>query len=275
MLYGRCRNEFGNLTFLGLLLSRWLKKNIQSNKYREEMHMISYQQQANTYISRHGNQKQDVSTISVFVVEDHAIVREGLHALLASDPRIEVIGETGNGRDAVRMVGSLAPDLILTDLSLPGMNGIEAIREIKNRCPDVRIIVLTVHRTEEYIRAALEAGANGYVLKESTHAELMIAVRTVMDGKSYLSPGVAEKIIVGYLNGSDVDARSPWEALTARERVVLKLIAEGQPNKKIALYLSISVKTVEKHRANIMRKLNLHNAALLTAYAIERQLVAG
>jgi len=237
--------------------------------------MITYQQRASINVDGHGIRKLDTPTISVFVVEDHAIVREGLHALLSPDPRVEVVGETGNGRDAIRLVGSLQPDLVLMDLSLPGMNGIEAIREIKNRCQDIRIIVLTVHRTEEYIRAALEAGANGYVLKESSHAELMIAVNTVMDGKSYLSPMVAEKIIVGYLNGSDVDAKSPWEALTARERVVLKLIAEGQQNKKIATYLSISVKTVEKHRANIMRKLNLHNAALLTAYAIERNLIAG
>lgn len=216
----------------------------------------------------------DLNDISVFVVEDHAIVREGLQVLLSLDPQIEVVGETDNGRDAVRLIGVYNPDLLITDLSMPGMNGIEAIREIRNRYPNVRIIVLTVHQTEEHIRAALEAGANGYVLKNSTHAELLHAIRTVMDGKSYLSPVVSEKIIVGYLNGRNVDAKSPWEALTPRERVVLKLIAEGRQNKQIATYLSISVKTVEKHRANIMRKLNLHNAASLTAYAIERQLVS-
>ena len=216
----------------------------------------------------------DLNYISVFVVEDHAIVREGLQALLSLDPQIELVGETDNGRDAVRLVGVHNPDLLITDLSMPGMNGIEAIREIRNRYPNVRIIVLTVHQTEEHIRAALEAGANGYVLKNSTHAELLHAIRTVMDGKSYLSPVVSEKIIVGYLNGRNVDAKSTWEALTPRERVVLKLIAEGRQNKQIANYLSISVKTVEKHRANIMRKLNLHNAASLTAYAIERQLVS-
>ncbi len=211
--------------------------------------------------------------LSVFVVEDHAIVREGLRALLSLDPRIEVIGETDNARDAIRLVGAYKPSLILMDLSMPGINGIEGIREIRVRYEDVKIIVLTVHKTEEYIRAALEAGANGYVLKESTRDELMMAVNNVMEGKSYLSPVVSEKIIVGYLNGGSVDARSPWETLTSRERVVLKLIAEGHQNKVIADYLSISVKTVEKHRSNMMRKLNLHNAARLTAYAIERQLV--
>jgi len=216
----------------------------------------------------------DQKEISVLIVEDHAIVREGLQALLSLDPHLDLVGETDNGRDAVRLMGVHNPDLLITDLSMPGMNGIEAIREIRNRYANVRIIVLTVHQTEEHIRAALEAGANGYVLKNSTHAELLHAIRTVMDGKSYLSPVVSEKIITGYLNGRNVDAKSPWEALTPRERVVLKLIAEGRQNKQIANYLSISVKTVEKHRANIMRKLNLHNAASLTAYAIERQLIS-
>lgn len=236
--------------------------------------MNGYQQQADLRSVRENNHRAGIGGVtSIFVVEDHAIVREGLLALLSLDSRIEVVGESDNGRDAVHLIGVAKPALILMDLSMPGMNGIEAIREIRHRYPGVRIIVLTVHRTEEYIRAALEAGANGYVLKNSTHAELMLAIRSVLDGKSYLSPVVSEKIIVGYLNGGDVDAKSPWETLTPRERVVLKLIAEGQQNKRIAIYLSISVKTVEKHRANIMRKLNLHNAASLTAYAIERQLV--
>ncbi len=237
--------------------------------------MNGYQQHSEVRSVRDNNHRVGFGNVtSVFVVEDHAIVREGLLALLSLDSRLEVVGETDNGRDAVRLIGVVKPALILMDLSMPGMNGIEAIREIKHRHPAVRIIVLTVHRTEEYIRAALEAGANGYVLKNSTHAELTTAIRSVLDGKSYLSPVVSEKIIVGYLNGGDVDARSPWETLTSRERVVLKLIAEGQQNKSIANYLSISVKTVEKHRANIMRKLNLHNAAGLTAYAIERQLIS-
>lgn len=228
---------------------------------------------ANYQLGSGAVRKADGGSVTVFIGDDHAIVREGLRALLALEPRIEVVGEADNGRDAIRQIALLTPDLVLMDLSMPGMNGIEAIRDIRSRCPNVRIVVLTVHRTEEYIRAALEAGANGYVLKESSHAELMIAVRSVMDGKSYLSPVVSEKIIVGYLNRGDVEAKSPWETLTPRERVVLKLIAEGNQNKQIATYLSISVKTVEKHRANMMRKLNLHNAARLTAYAIERHLV--
>lgn len=214
------------------------------------------------------------SRITILLVEDHTIVREGLRALLSLDPHVEVVGETDNGRDAIHLAGSCKPALILMDLSMPGMNGMEAIREIKQRRSEVRIIVMTVHKTEEYIRVSLQAGASGYVLKDATHAELMTAIRSVMDGKTYISPDVSEKIVVGYLDGGAASAKSPWEMLTHRERVVLKLIAEGRQNKRIADYLCISVKTVEKHRSNLMKKLDLHNTAAITAFAIERQLVA-
>lgn len=225
-------------------------------------------------VERKPEQKSGRPGISVFIVEDHTIVREGLRALLSLDPRIEIVGETDNGRDAIHLVGSFKPALVLMDLSMPGMNGMEAIREIKQRHPDVRIIVLTVHKTEEYIRVALQAGASGYVLKDATHAELMIAIKSVAEGKIYLSPDVSEKIVVGYLDGGAIDAKSPWEMLTHRERIVLKLIAEGRQNKNIADYLCISVKTVEKHRSNLMKKLNLHNTAAITAFALGKQLVA-
>lgn len=235
--------------------------------------MDTYEQPPVFQMDRKSDQNTACSRISVFIVEDHTIVREGLRALLSLDPHIEVLGETDNGRDAIHLVGTLKPTLILMDLSMPGMNGMEAIREIKKRHPEVRIIVLTVHKTEEYIRVALQAGASGYVLKDATHAELMIAIKSVMEGKTYLSPDVSEKIVVGYLDGGAVSAKLPLETLTHRERVVLKLIAEGRQNKNIADYLCISVKTVEKHRSNLMRKLDLHNTAAITAFAIERQLV--
>lgn len=223
---------------------------------------------------RQADQNRERPPMSVFLVEDHTLVREGLRTLLTLDPRIEVVGEADNGHDAIHMIGACRPALVLMDLSMPGMNGTEAIREIKQRYPDIRIIALTVHKTEEYIRVALQAGASGYVLKDASHAELMVAVKSVMEGKIYLSPDVSEKIIVGYLDGGALDANSPWEVLTHRERVILKLIAEGRQNKNIANYLCISVKTVEKHRSNLMKKLNLHNTAAITAFAIERQLVA-
>jgi two-component system response regulator NreC len=219
------------------------------------------------------DQKKTRSRKSVFIVEDHTIVREGLRALLSLDQSIEVVGETDNGRDAIHLVGSLRPALVLMDLSMPDMNGMEAIREIKQRYPETKILALTVHKTEEYIRATLRAGASGYVLKDATHAELMIAIKSVLEGKTYLSPGVPEKIIEGYLDGNVINTKSPLEMLTHRERVVLKLIAEGRQNKNIANFLSISVKTVEKHRSNLMRKLDLHNTAAITAFAIESGIV--
>ena len=210
----------------------------------------------------------------VLIAEDHAILRDGLRALLTTSADLEVVGEADNGREAIRQIGILKPDLVIMDLTMPGTNGIDAIREVKRRYPQMKVLTLTVHKTEEYIRTALQAGTNGYVLKETTHAELLIAIRSVMAGKTYLSPGVSERVISGYLNGGTEDQpATSSDSLTQREREVLKLVAEGMPNKKIALYLSISIKTVEKHRANLMKKLNLHNASALTSYAIENGLM--
>ncbi len=157
---------------------------------------------------------------------------------------------------------------------MPGMNGIEALKEIKRQCPKTKVVVLTVHSAEEYVLAALKAGADGYVLKDASSTELLLALKNVVTGKPYLSPGIADKVIGGYLDGrKTLKPLSSWETLTDRERQVLKLIAEGRTNKEIADYLYISAKTVEKHRANLMRKLDLHNAAAVTAFAIEKGLV--
>jgi len=212
--------------------------------------------------------------LRIVLADDHAILRAGLRALLTADPGFEVVGEAQDGREAVRCVERLEPDLLLMDLSMPRMSGMEAIREIKKRFPDTRIIALTVHKTEEYLLATLQAGADGYVLKDATHDELVIAIKNVVSGKSYLSPGVSEKVIEGYLEGKEgTRSLSAWESLSQREREVLKLIAEGYKNKEIAEDLCISLKTVEKHRANLMKKLDLHNAAGLTVYAVERGLL--
>ena len=210
----------------------------------------------------------------VIIAEDHTILREGLRALLSSDSRFEVVAEAEDGRAAVEFCEDHLPDLLLIDLSMPRMNGLEAIKEIKKNNSEIKIIALTVHRTEEYILATLQAGANGYVLKDATHSELMMAMEHVMAGKRYLSPGVSEKVIEGYLDGKrTLKGKTAWDALTSREREILKLIAEGYRNKEIADDLCISSKTVEKHRANLMKKLDLHNAAELTAYAMEKGLV--
>ena len=202
----------------------------------------------------------------IVIAEDHTILREGLRVLLSSDPEFEVVGEAEDGRDAIRCVENLSPDLVLMDLSMPRMNGLEAIKEIKKRSPETKIITLTVHKTEEYILATLQAGADGYVLKDATHSELVIAIKNVLIGKRYLDSGISEKVIEGYLEGKrTLKTKSPWDALTPREREILKLIAEGYKNKEIADYLFISLKTVEKHRSNLMKKLDLHSVAALTA----------
>jgi DNA-binding NarL/FixJ family response regulator len=213
-------------------------------------------------------------SLRIVLAEDHTILREGLRALLSADPNFEIVGEARDGRDAVRCVEKLVPDLMLMDLSMPRMSGMDAIREIKKRYPEIKVIALTVHKTEEYLLTTLKAGADGYVLKDSTFKELAMAINNVMEGKPYLSPGVSEKVIEGYLVGKESSRSvSSWETLSQREREVLKLIAEGYKNKEIAEDLCISLKTVEKHRANLMKKLDLHNAAALTVYAVDKGLV--
>lgn len=210
----------------------------------------------------------------ILIVEDQRIVREGLQAILKSHPGFEVVGEADDGQAAIKMTGILRPDLILMDVSMPGITGIDTAGEIRTRYPDTKIIVLTIHSEREYLVAALEAGASGYVLKDSTTDELVAAMRSVLQGRTYLSPKLQEELIDGFRRraaGSEGDRT--WETLTQRERQVLKLVAEALTNKEIADYLHISVKTVEKHRANLMSKLGLRNAAALTSYAISKGLV--
>ena len=212
----------------------------------------------------------------IVLADDHTIIREGLTSLLSSEPDFEVVGGAADGREAIECVERLTPDIVLMDLSMPRMDGMEAIRQIKSRCPDTKILVLTVHKNEEYIRATFQAGADGYVLKYVSHADLVSAIRTVMEGAPYLSPAVSQVVLEGYLGGMDtLKPASSWEMLTPREREILKLIAEGYKNREIAELLCISPKTVATHRANIMKKVDLHTAAALTAYALERGLIDG
>lgn len=210
----------------------------------------------------------------IVLAEDHTILREGLRALLSSNPDYKIVGEVADGLEAVRGVANFKPDLIVMDLSLPRMNGIEAIIEIKKQNPTIKVVVLTIHNTEEHILTALKAGAEGYVLKDASSAELEMAIKSVLKGDHYLSPGISGKVIQGYLKGKKkFTIGSPWDTLTQREREVLKMIAEGNKNKEIADQLCISVKTVAIHRTNLMKKLNLHNVSDLTKYAIEKGLV--
>jgi two-component system response regulator NreC len=210
----------------------------------------------------------------IVIAEDHTILREGLRALLSSQEDLVVVGEAGDGREAIRQVETLTPDLIIMDVSMPKMSGVEAMREIRKRIPETKILALTVHKTEEFILEVLQAGADGYIPKDASADELMMAIRSILTGKRYLCPSVSRVVIEGYLESRRTpESSTTWHTLTKREREILKLIAEGHKNKEIADYLCISIKTVEKHRANLMRKLDLHSAAALTAYAMERGLV--
>lgn len=215
-----------------------------------------------------------VKTKNIVLAEDHRLLREGLKALLLTEKDLQIIGEAENGLEAIRCVEKHAPDLILLDLSMPKMSGISVIKEIKSRFPEIKILALTIHESDQYVLEAFQSGADGYCLKDASRDELLIAIKSVLNGKTYISPGISEGIMVGYLEGKKIiKGSTAWDSITQREKDVLKLIGEGYRNKKIADFLNISVKTVEKHRANVMKKLDLHNVSALTAYAIEKKLV--
>ena len=213
------------------------------------------------------------SRIRIVLVEDHAILREGLKALIEIEADFEVVGEFGSVEQSLDGILELQPDLVVTDLELPGRSGVELLGEVQRLSPMSRKLVLTAHEDEQYIRSALNAGANGYVLKDANCAELMLAIRTVAVGQQFLCKGIAGKILSGYLSGcaSGDQQRvvaSAGQSITEREREVLTRIALGSSNKSIARELGVSPKTVEKHRSNLMRKLQLHNAAAITMFAI-------
>ena len=210
----------------------------------------------------------------ILIVEDHTLLRDGLATIISSDPAMEVVGGAGHGLDAVRQAVLYKPDLILMDINMPVMNGTEALIDIKKREPKIKVMMLTAHIAEEYVRDCLHAGADGYVMKHATREELMAGIYKVLNGRSYLSPEVSEQIVNRYIGGVNATSPSAWETLCKREREVLKLVAEGNTNKMISSLMCISVKTVEKHRSNLMKKLNLHNSAALTTFAIEKGVLA-
>jgi len=211
---------------------------------------------------------------TVFIAEDHQLFRDGLKAMLASKEGLEVIGEASDGLEAINSIKKKQPDLLLLDLSMPRLSGISVIKELRRLFPDMRILVLTIHESDQYVIETFEAGANGYCIKDASRDELLLAINSVLNGKTYISPGISENVMEGYLQGhKKIKSKSSWESLTHREREVLKLLSEGYTNKQIGGFLNISGKTVEKHRANIMQKLDLHNAAALTAFAIDQGLI--
>jgi DNA-binding NarL/FixJ family response regulator len=211
---------------------------------------------------------------NIFIVEDHQLFREGLKSMLKTRDDVEIVGEAEDGLEAVRQIRKAKPDLVLLDLSMPKMGGISVMKEVKRELPGTRILALTIHESDQYVLEAFDAGTDGYCIKDASRQELMIAVDSVLQGKPYISPGISDQVIEGYLSGRKrLKKESNWDTVTQREREVLKLLAEGYTNKDISDFLHISIKTVEKHRANLIGKLDLHNVAQLTTYAIERGLV--
>lgn len=209
--------------------------------------------------------------IRVLIAEDHAIVREGLRTLMEAQPDIEVVGEATNGEEAVNKTREVQPDIVLMDITMPVLNGLEATRQIKQNSPGVRILVLTMHESDEYFFSILEAGASGYFIKGGSSAELVSALRAVWRGDVFIYPVMAKKLLSDYLHrvkaGQDKES---YDGLTDRQREVLKLIAEGYTNQEIADLLVLSVATVQTHRAHIMAKLEFRSRTELIKYAIRR-----
>ncbi len=211
--------------------------------------------------------------IRILLADDHTILREGIRALINAQPDLDVVGEAEDGRQAVRLAEQLNPDVVLMDIAMPLLNGLEATRQIRHAFPKVKILILTMHENEDYIRQALANGAMGYLLKDATSSELVAAIRAVHRGEAVLSPPVTRLVVENYLRWGNLQTESATDGLSPRERETLQLIAEGYTNKQIAEILSISIKTVQTHRLNLMKKLGLHDRADLIKYAIQRKII--
>jgi DNA-binding NarL/FixJ family response regulator len=213
-----------------------------------------------------------MSTIRIILTEDHTIVRAGIRALLENLDGVTVVGEAGDGREALRLVEAHHPDIVLMDIAMSGLNGLEATTRITKEYPDVRVIILSMHASEEYVLQALRAGAVGYLLKDAGTAELELAIRAVAREETYLSPAVSKHVVADYVRRVGGEPSS-LERLTRRQREILQLVAEGQSTQEIAQMLNISVKTVESHRAQLMERLDIHDVASLVRYAIRVGLI--
>jgi len=211
--------------------------------------------------------------IRVLLVDDHTILRDGIRLLLSSQEDIEVVGEAGDGEEAVAKARELKPDVILMDISLPKVNGIEATKLIKAERPESKILILTMHEDEEYVFPLLAAGASGYILKKTASSELISALRAVAEGNAFLHPAIAKTVLEKYRQGQPASVAGGPDGLTEREVEVLRLIAQGLSNREIADRLFISIKTVQAHRSNIMEKLNLHDRVELAKYALRKGLI--
>ena len=216
-----------------------------------------------------------MSQIRIVLADDHTVMRAGIRLVLERQPDLHVVGEASDGREAVNAVERVHPDVVVMDIAMPNLNGIEATRQIIANGAAVSIVVLSMHSDEEYVLRALKAGARGYLLKESAEADLIAAVRAVIGGKSFFSPAVSRLLVEDYVRQlQDRDIEDSYELLTTRERETLQLVAEGKSNKDIANLLNLSVYTVETHRSNIMEKLNLHGVPELILYAVRKGVIS-
>ncbi|MFZ5926106.1 MAG: response regulator [Acidobacteriota bacterium] len=208
-------------------------------------------------------------TIRILLADDHSLVRQGFRRILEAHPDLEIVGEASDGREAVELTGTLQPDVVVMDVAMPGLNGIEATRRICESSPRTRVLALSMHRDSVYVREILRAGARGYLLKDAIDADLISAVRAVARGEGFIASAVADCVLADYRQ----HVSDPIDLLTAREREVLQLIAEGKTNKEIASLLKLSVYTVDAHRGRIMEKLNLHSAGELVRFALRKGLI--
>lgn len=213
------------------------------------------------------------SKIRILIADDHTLLRNGICALLADQQDMMVVGEASDGREAVRLAGTLKPNVVLMDIAMPLLNGLEATRQIKREYPEISVLVLTMYDHEEYFREMLEAGASGYIIKRAAATELVAAIHSVYNGEAVLSPAITRLLLEDYLSHDAHSEVGDPNALSSREREVLQLIAEGRTSREIADILNLSVKTVQSHRTNLMQKLDLHDRGDLIKYAIQKKII--
>jgi DNA-binding NarL/FixJ family response regulator len=211
--------------------------------------------------------------IRVLICDDHTLFTEGIKSLLKQEESVEVVGEAADGRQAVERLSTLRPNVVLMDISMPDLSGFEATRRVRETDDSVKVLILTMHDDEELVARCLEAGAAGYIMKDAPASQLIYAINAVHKGERYLSPGVLGKIVTGYVRNSQRPQTS-YDRLSAREREVLKLLAEGMSVKEIAALLNLSIKTVDVHKYNLMRKIDVHDRTELIKYAIQRRLIS-
>jgi len=216
-----------------------------------------------------------LTPIRILLADDHGIVRRGLHYMLERAPGMEVAGEAADGREAVKMAESLNPDVVVMDIAMPNLNGIEATAQIVKKNPKIGVIILSVHSDETYIARALSSGAKGFLLKDSAEADLIRAVHAVSEGRPFFSPAITQTLLEDYMRRlQQLNLQDSYDLLTDREKEILQLLAEGRFNKEVAALLELSLYTVETHRSNMMQKLNLHNTAEIVLYAVRKKIIS-